>query len=343
MHGLADGLRGRPTTALDAATLTEAFFEADEPDLRDAYLALLQRTGVLDDGSAAQAADLAADRTIDASRRADALRLLTLADPAPHAATLQTLVDPQEHADVQAAAARALGAVPGTDAAAFLLSRWSAMTPPVREAALEALMQTPRRQALLLGAIEAGTVHPSALGWQRRVRLMRDTEGDVREKARRLLNEDRGTREAVVAQYQSALEKAGDMAAGQDVFARVCAACHTRGGEGIAYGPDLGTVRHWPAEALLAKILVPARSIADGYTFWFVDLVDGGSASGIIASETAGAITLRQQGGTEETIPRSAIRSMRAAPTSPMPSGLEHQISVSEMADLLAFLEKAEG
>ena len=342
LHGLADGLRGRPTDALDAAILTDAFFEADEADLRDAYLALLQRTGVPAGGSAAQAADRATDRAADPRRRADALRLLALADPAPHMATLRTLLDPQEHPDVQAAAALALGAVPGLDAAIFLLSQWSAMTPPVREAALEALMQTSEQQALLLDAIEAETVHPSALGWQRRVRLMRDTEGDVREKARQLLNEDRGTREAVVAQYRSALDEAGNAAAGQAVFARVCAACHTRSGEGIAFGPDLGTVRHWPAEALLAKILVPARSIADGYAFWFVDLTDGSSASGIIASETAGAITLRQQGGTEETIPRSAIRAMRAAPTSPMPSGLEHQISVDEMADLLAFLEKAE-
>ena len=343
LHGLADGLRGHAADALDAATLTQAFFEAESADLRDAYLALIQRAGSPAASSAARAAAQAADTTVDPRRRADLLRLLALTDPSPHAATLQALLGPQEYPDVQAAAARALGAVPGSDVAALLLSRWSGMTPPVREAALDGLVRTSERQALLLEAIEAGAVHPSALGWQRRVRLMRDTEGDVREKARRLLSEDQGTRETVVAQYQRALETEGDVAAGRDVFNRVCASCHTRGGEGVAFGPDLGTVRHWPADALLAKILVPARSIADGYAFWFVELADGGSAGGIIASETAGAITLRQQGGTEETIPRNVIRSVRAAPTSPMPSGFEHQISVDEMADLLAFLESTEG
>ena len=350
LHGLADGLRGRRTDALDAAALTRAFFAAGDEDpargdadLRDAYLALLQRTGLPSDPDvAARAIALATDRAADPSRRADALRLLALADPAPYADALRTLVDPQEHLDVQAAAVATLGAVDHPDVAPFLLDRWAAMTPPVREAALDALVRGPARQALLIDAVEGGAVHPSALGWQRRVRLMRDTEGDVRDKARALLNEDRGTREAVVERYRPALEAVGDASAGQAVFARACATCHTRGGEGVAFGPDLGTVRHWPADALLAKILVPSRSIADGYAFWFVELTDGSTAGGVIAAETAGAITLRSQGGAEQTIPRSAIRSMRAAPTSPMPSGLEHQISVDEMADLLAFLKSVE-
>jgi putative heme-binding domain-containing protein len=59
---------------------------------------------------------------------------------------------------------------------------------------------------------------------------------------------------------------------------------------------------------------------------------------GVIASETAAAIKLRNVGGVEKTIKRSDIKSLKTLNISAMPAGLEKSISRQEMADLLAFL-----
>jgi putative heme-binding domain-containing protein len=109
-------------------------------------------------------------------------------------------------------------------------------------------------------------------------------------------------------------------------------------GEGTAFGPDLGTVRHWSGQALLAKILNPSRSIADGYELWLVQLRSGGTVAGVIAAETPATVTLRSAGQADVTIPRSDIESITASNLSVMPSGFERQIGEQQLADLIAFL-----
>ena len=109
----------------------------------------------------------------------------------------------------------------------------------------------PPRTTALLDAVEAGQIQRSTLGWGRVVVLMRDTREPLKTRARALLTETPGERAAVVTAYADALTETGDVAAGQDVFTRVCSACHQVAGEGgVAFGPDLATVRHWSARAL---------------------------------------------------------------------------------------------
>ena len=56
-------------------------------------------------------------------------------------------------------------------------------------------------------------------------------------------------------------------------------------------------------------------------------------------SESAEAVVLRQAEGKERVIARSEIDSLRASGRSLMPEGVEKDISVQEMADLIAFLK----
>jgi putative heme-binding domain-containing protein len=146
----------------------------------------------------------------------------------------------------------------------------------------------------------------------------------------------------VVRQYGAALSRTGNAANGKAVYRQVCAACHQVGGaEGKAFGPDLASLRNRQPESILRDILVPNRSIADGYEWWEVKEKNGKVSAGIIGRETAGTITLHTPGGPEVTISRAEIESLRSSNVSVMPAGLEKQIDEGQMADLLAFLKGA--
>jgi putative membrane-bound dehydrogenase-like protein len=349
LEGLAEGLRGRNAAALPLAAerelLVDAFFEQQDPRIRGATLALLRVAGVpagrAIDRAVHRAATLAADRDADPQLRADALGLMAFADPGPHEAVIRRAIDPRETAHVQKAAVRTLAGIRGEETGRFLLSRWSAMTPEVRDVVIDALMTERPRVRLLLDAIESNLVQTSTVGWTRSTVLMRDWDGEERDRARALLGEQPGQRDDVVERYRTALSLRGDPRRGRDVFQAQCSQCHQMGGrDGIDFGPDLGTVRHWSSEALLTKILNPSRSIADGFELWLIERRSGGTVTGVMAAETPTAITLRRVGQDDVTIPRSDIESITAANVSVMPSGLEQQINEQQMADLLTFIRQ---
>jgi putative heme-binding domain-containing protein len=109
---------------------------------------------------------------------------------------------------------------------------------------------------------------------------------------------------------------------------------------GVSFGPDLGTVHNWSAEAIMANILAPDLSISSGYDLWTVELKNGETAQGIISAETPTTLTLTNTGRAGRTIKRADIASLRALNMSAMPGGFEKLINQQQMADLLAFLKQ---
>jgi putative heme-binding domain-containing protein len=347
LRGLAVGLRrsDTPVPALESTQqrILELFFEAPTAELRSACLELLETTtlpsGPSSRDALKQAATLVADATAAPDRRADALRLLALADPAPYVDLIKQALSPSEHASVQQAAVRTLGRISGPEAGSYLISVWETLSPDIRDVAIDALMQSDARKRLLLDAIESRTIQPAAIGWGRTVWLMESDEIDLKSRARALLSEQAGVRQDILARYRTAATNPGDVARGRAVFTRVCSSCHqVQGTGGTAFGPDLGTVRHWSAPTLMTEILDPGRSLADGYELWTITRRDGGQMTGVIAAETQTSVTLREAGGKVTTIARTTIGTMRAANISAMPPGLEQQLSEQDMADLIAFL-----
>ncbi len=125
----------------------------------------------------------------------------------------------------------------------------------------------------------------------------------------------------------------GSVTRGETVFHRPCAACHAGG----TFGPDLGTVQHWPAHKLVTDNADPNRSIASGYEFWSVATGAGDTLRGIIASETPTALTLNTQ-HEQITIARSNLASVLPIATAAMPEGLvADRLS---MADIVAYLRR---
>jgi putative heme-binding domain-containing protein len=170
---------------------------------------------------------------------------------------------------------------------------------------------------------------------------MSHADEDLRKRARILLTRKDDQRQEIIGQYQTALELKGNPEKGKMVFQRNCMACHQMGGRGIAFGPDLSSIKNRRPASIMNDILDPNLSIADGYDTWIVELKSGETLQGIITDETPGALTMRNAGGQETTIARKDIQVLKALSMSAMPAGLENQISRQEMADLLAYIRQA--
>jgi putative heme-binding domain-containing protein len=349
---MLDGLReslpnldlDRSEFELEIRQITEAFFETDNEQVRSSLLSLIEFFGFPEETKEdvlEQVVAIAMDMDEQSERRSDAVRLISLFSPEQYEEELKTLSSPQQPTAVQQEAVTGLGNISGIDVAEFLLGRWDTMTPAVRNRAADALMRNEERIMKLLDAVENGRVLVSSIGWNRQVVLMRDTDIEIRERARELLTDDSTDRDELFERYRDVAEISGDPDRGKDVFLASCSACHqAMGNHGVEFGPDLGTVRHWTPRSLLSKILDPNRSISDGYEMWIVERSAGPSVAGVIAGETQNSVTLINAGGVETTIPRSEIKDIRASNVSAMPAGLEYEIDPRQMADLIAYIRQ---
>ena len=118
-----------------------------------------------------------------------------------------------------------------------------------------------------------------------------------------------------------------------------CHACHRVHGEGGTVGPDLsqiGQVR--TPRDLLEALLVPNVSFARGYEPFIIAMEDGTTHSGVISRRTEDALYLGNADGQEIRLAKSDIEEVLPSSISVMPQGLEQQLSVPELRDLIAFL-----
>ena len=123
------------------------------------------------------------------------------------------------------------------------------------------------------------------------------------------------------------------------MFKKTCATCHRVQGQGTDVGPDLATVAGRSPDDLLLHVLDPNREVAPNYVNYNVATTDGRTVSGIIASESAAALTLKRAEGVTEVVPRSQIEAVASTGLSLMPEGLEKGLAPQDLADLIAFIK----
>ncbi len=351
LEGLARGLKNnRSSSAIvkkEQNRLVWAYFEHPSSLVRQACLQILQLSAGLSAGAETtkamqQARTRAGDRSLPAERRAEAIAFIALGNLKPYVSFLKEMIVPTEPLPVQTAALHTLSVKPDQTVSRYVLSQWQVLTPEVRNVAINTFMGNSERISLLLDAIEEGTIQQATLGWPRSVRLMTLKNNELSTRARSLLGKKEEHTQETIQQYQSALTLQASQQQGQLVFEKNCAVCHQMGGKaGRDFGPDLSSLKNRRPAAIMADILDPNLSIADGYNLWTVKLKSGEAAQGIIATETPTALTLRNPAGQETTIARKDIASLQALDVSAMPAGLEDQISQQEMADLLAYIRQA--
>jgi putative membrane-bound dehydrogenase-like protein len=209
--------------------------------------------------------------------------------------------------------------------------------PGVRERCRKALAGI-REEVLSLLERRATTLPPAVIAELREVyrEHNRAKQGPLFAAAGRLLTPEDYARFAV--------ETPGDAMSGQRLFwdesGVACIRCHIVAGHGSTVGPDLTTIgAQFPRRELIEQVLYPSRAVREGYQQVQVDTKEGASFSGIIASETADTLTLRNAQGELHVIVKAAISRRAASSLSLMPESLHAGISLEQFADLIAFLE----
>jgi putative membrane-bound dehydrogenase-like protein len=251
---------------------------------------------------------------------------------------LLDLLSPRVPISVQQTAVAALGRLAAPELSELLLRDWKTYSPAVRSAVVDILLSRKTWALSLLSSIETSRVAPGEIGPAQRSLLLAHRDPEVRERARGILATLARSRQNVIDSFRPALGLKGDPSAGKAVYRRVCATCHRLGDLGVDVGPNLGALNQKDPETLLIAILDPNRAYESRYASFSVGTTDGRVLTGLIASETASAVTLRRQEGKEDVVLRRDIEDMTAG-GSLMPEGLEKDLTQRDMADLIALLE----
>lgn len=323
LAGLSEGLKSAGVSLRDRV--------AAEPDVRTT----LDR--LLDDARKA-----AADANAAVPARAAALRLLGTDSLAAGRSAFAAGLSDRAPQEVQLAALSALDRFAEPKVGAMIVKAWPGLTPAVRAAAGNVVFARPDRAAAFLDAVEAGTIRPADVDRARLAALEAGDDPTLAARAKKLLAASPAAdRQTMFEAYRPALAMAGDPARGKVQFETTCAACHRVGDVGNEIGPNLAAMRSRGAEAILLNVIDPNREVNPQYVEYVVQTTDGRTTSGLLASETAGAITLKRAGGETETVRRADIKRMRSSGLSIMPVGLEQGIDRQGMADLIAYLMAA--
>ena len=269
----------------------------------------------------------------------DSITLLALAPLDRFAPTLHYSLAPSASSDLQLAALEALGSYREPAVADILIEAWPKLTPTLRDKATTLLISRTDRIAKLLDAIEAKKISPAQLSVAAKATLGRQKTPALAERIAKLIGGGSSSnRKEVIAKYASVMTMTGDASRGAKVYEAACMVCHKFAGKGNDIGPHLGTIKAWTPEQLLTNILDPNREVSPNFALYLVETHDGRTLSGLIASETAGNLTLKRADGGTDTVLRSEVKTLTSPGISLMPEGLEATITPQQMADLIRFL-----
>jgi putative membrane-bound dehydrogenase-like protein len=253
---------------------------------------------------------------------------------------LATQLVPRNSAELQAAAAAALGRIDDSQALEALLDRWNSYSPGLRSSVLDLALARPAWHEQLFERLADQRIPPGSIDASRRQALLEHSSEAVRKAAARIFaGPTDSDRKRVVREYLAAVSRDGDRARGKAAFAKRCAACHQLEGVGHVVGPDLAAVTNKSPEFLLTSIFDPNQVVDGRYQQYRAIGDDGRSYLGLLAAETAVSITLKEQEGKQHLLLRNELEELAATGKSLMPEGLEKDVTPAEMSDLLAYLQ----
>lgn len=272
-------------------------------------------------------------------KQIEALRILTFDEFAQVRALFAGALQGKRTVAVQQAALEGLTRVNTAAAGELIVASWKGLGPQAKPTALEALLSRKSWVPLLLDGMEGKTI-PAAEIDPGRMKIAQGTVSPaLASRMEKLLSSSSASRLEVFTRYKKALEIQGDVLRGKEVFKQQCGACHSLAGVGTSVGADLVAARHRGMEAILLNIIDPNREVKPAYVTYVVTLNTGRLLSGMITGESLNSITLRKADNQSETFLRGNIEEMRSTGVSYMPEGLEKQISIEAMADLLSFMD----
>ncbi|MEX0818830.1 MAG: heme-binding protein, partial [Pirellulaceae bacterium] len=139
----------------------------------------------------------------------------------------------------------------------------------------------------------------------------------------------------------TAVKERGDVGRGEQVYLKLdCAKCHTVKAGEPNRGPHLPlVVKTYKRDQLAESILLPSKSIAQGFATHLFLLDNGQTLTGFVTNEAADEITIRDNEGKEIKIPVEQIEERVKQDISAMPLGLANEISLKDFVSLIDYLE----
>lgn len=139
----------------------------------------------------------------------------------------------------------------------------------------------------------------------------------------------------------AAEKEPGTAELGAKIFGRIgCANCHTVSASEPLKGPMLAEVRKKYSRAeVLESILKPSAKLAQGFETYIFDTVDGKSITGFIVKEGGQEIEVRDGTGASIVIKKADLDGRKASKLSAMPEKLVDDLTVVELASIIAYLE----
>ncbi len=165
---------------------------------------------------------------------------------------------------------------------------------------------------------------------------------EIKKQAAELLPAVQGQNDRPLPPLAELLKMKADPANGAKVFARQevgCSNCHRVKGQGTEVGPDLSEIgSKLGKDALLEAIVDPSAGISFGFEANRLELKSGDEAYGLVASETADELAIKDAKGIVTRYKKSEIARREVSKQSIMPTGLQAMMTTQEFVDLLEFL-----
>lgn len=277
------------------------------------------------------------------AKRVDSIRFLRLgltrrglseSDNSNLQDTLVDLISVEQPLQVQLAAVQTLGTTDNLKVAESLIGRRKFVGRETAVAITELLLSKSKWVHLFLQAAK-----PADLTAGQIELLKKSSNAETRRLATALSSQIQSPKtELLVQSYKRSLTLLGDVASGKKVFQQHCSKCHRANGTGFEIGPNLAAMKARGKAAVLANVLDPNREVNPAYLNYLVQTNSGRTFTGMIAHESSTALTLKQEQNKLIEISKSDIEAIKNSGLSLMPVGLEKEISVEQMADLLEFL-----
>ncbi len=125
---------------------------------------------------------------------------------------------------------------------------------------------------------------------------------------------------------------------GSKKFTKDCSACHQIAGQGNVVGPQLDGIGNRGLDRLMEDILLPNQNVDHAFLAQLFLLADGRVVTGLVTSEDASSIQLRDNQGKAVTLSLDEIDQRKPTTQSLMPADVARNLSQDELFGLVVFL-----
>ena len=301
-----------------------------------------------DEDSWFHALALATGTKTEAKERVALIKLLAQSGKPDAGEALLDVVKNSNQAEVQIAALDGLAGFANPAIGPTVIKRFPKLPKGTTNAALNLLASRPATAKLLLDSEETGALGKElvTLELARKMSGHKDPEllKRLEKKWGKLSPATDGEKQARMSYIQLIIGRAGsaDPAKGKPIYEQKCATCHQLFGKGQKVGPDLTSAERQTLAPLVGHIVDPSANIRPEFRAFIVTTKDGRFLTGLVAEETAGAVTLIDVKGERIVVPRAQIEEMNASPASLMPEKALDGLSDQEIIDFFAYLRLRE-